>query len=182
MQAPPASSTSRRLTAAHVRRETVHRAVQIGHLGSGRTSCRRVRKPARAGSHEVVLTQPVPDCRVRDAQSFSHGTDGQAFLDERLELLELDTAARRMAGRVLGRQAVLVDPVRDGRGGTARLVGDGLDRAAGGELGFERGAVHDNTNTSSYGGRNRTSGQAMTDHVAYPFALGRELAHAAAPA
>jgi hypothetical protein len=53
--------------------------------------------------------EPMADGRVRDAELTGGPADRQALLDERLEPLPLDPAARGMARRVRRGQAVLVD-------------------------------------------------------------------------
>src|SRR3954469_12938925 len=99
----------------------------------------------------------MPHRRGTDVTARGDLPDREPLFNEGLKPVQLDAAAWRVARGVPRAQAVLVDPVRDGRGGAAGLARDRLDRAAFGEQRGERFAVHFHTNTSSCGGRNQVS-------------------------
>jgi hypothetical protein len=141
--------------AADVASRSVHRAVDKAVRETGCPCITSRREPAGARGRELVALQPVPDSRVAHAELLGDGADGEAGRDQGLERGAVDPSSGRVLRCVGGREAVLLDLVADGRGGVAGLAGDGLDRAALGELRCQPCRVHDCANTSSWSGRKR---------------------------
>jgi hypothetical protein len=108
----------------------------------------------RAHGLKIELRQPVTDGRRAHAEFPGDRTDRPACFDQRSQLGAVDPATVGVLWRVPGSQAVLVDPVRDGRRIAAGLAGDRLDRASCLELLCKSCRIHD-ANTSSIVGRNR---------------------------
>ncbi|HEY6691491.1 MAG TPA: hypothetical protein VI006_01495 [Solirubrobacteraceae bacterium] len=93
---------------------------------------RRLAGPAHVPGRlrpEVVFREPVADRRGAELELGRDLADRAAVLHEFLEARAWHAAAGRVLGGVVGREAVLVDPVGDRGRAAAGLAGDRLDRA-----------------------------------------------------
>src|SRR5438093_372821 len=72
--------------------------------------------PPVAASPQVMLDQPVPNRRRAAVQLPRDLRERRATLDKRLELLAGQAAAGRVLVAAVGDEAVLLDPIANGRG------------------------------------------------------------------
>src|SRR4051794_37262346 len=85
-----------------------HRANLVGNVGADA-------KSHGTTSLEPVRPGPVSNCRGTAAQAVTDRTVREAGHNERFEGFSRYCAFRQMPGTVYGAQAVLLQPVRDGR-------------------------------------------------------------------
>ena len=169
-----AGTESRPRPRAHELRPAVHRAVRPVVSAPAARAGRGLREPPRAWRLEPIALQPVADRRVRESSRSAICRIGSPPRPAPPASRARSRRGRRARG-VWATQAVLVDPVGDGRRRAADLAGDRLDRAACGELSASPSRSMTRTLVRVSDGKGR-SGQAVADRVQDALALGRQRA------
>jgi hypothetical protein len=134
-------------------RQAVRRAVKLQPVRVDAAYPARV-SATSASRSQPVLPQPVANGGLTQPDPLCDLAGGKALLHQPCERLAVDTSLRGVTISMNGRESVLLDPVADGRGVTARQPADGFERKPPPQIRLQDCRLH-HTNTSSRAGWNQ---------------------------